>query len=55
MRKKMVLNRIVFRAKAGMVRDANFNFDAIDQRLRGFLEDALGGVVVGAGVAQLQH
>ena len=52
MRKKTVLNRIVLRAKAGIVSDADFNSDAIDQRLQVFLEDVVAGVVVAAGVAQ---
>ena len=52
MRKKTVLDRIVLRAKAGIVSDADFNSDAIDQRLQVFLEDVVAGVVVAAGVAQ---
>ena len=52
MRKKTVLNRIVLRAKAGIVSDADFNSDAIDQRLQVFLENILAGVFVAAGVAQ---
>ena len=52
MRKKTVLNLIVLPAKAEMISDANFNSDAIDQRLQVFLENILAGVFVAAGVAQ---
>ena len=52
MRKKTVLNLIVLRAKAEIMGNANFNFDAIDQRLQVFLENILAGVVVATGVAQ---